>query len=305
MSFEEITSQKREPDLSRAASIAMVSRNGHRAYALVSISAAVGERLIAWERGGKAALQIGKGEDTGKIRIVAKEEGDCTLRAMRHPHTWQIILGCHSIFGSDPRPTVHTAARVIDVRTVEIDLPAFGAETAREDGPVLAAAAVQAAKEWADEARVGAAQNNAPARLPAAPRLPVPKAPAAVRAAPGVPKQASGGSVPHPPVASPPAASAPAVRKAVEREGVTLAPHPNAHLGHEHRGGLPLNERQALFLEPLVVALGSLIPTAAIIQRTGLRAEELTWCHCDLQPMVRTIGLKLEFHKPFYILKKE
>lgn len=296
MSFEEVSA--REMVLAQAASITMVSRNGCPAYALLSLSSVVGKDLTGWARGGKASLQIGKGTDTGKIRIVAKPDGDLTFRQMRHPHTWQLVLGHHAIFGTEPRKGHYTAARAIDRNTVEIDLPAWGASTARKDGPLAAAKAVQAAKEWSDEVRVGARGKTQPATLPVAPRLP-PIPP------PAKPERARVVSVPTEPAKAPVAAPPPPLRRHTEREGVTLGPAPNAHIGHANRGGIPLTEVQALFLEPLVVALGSLIPTSVIMQRSGLRAEEITWAVCDIQPALKCIGLRLQYHKPFYILKKE
>lgn len=299
MSFEEI-SVRGEASRAHAASITMVSRNGCPAYALLSLSGTVGKDLTGWMRGGKASLQIGKGTDTGKIRIVAKPEGDLTFRQMRHPHTWQLALGHHAIFGTEPRKGHYTAARAIDGNTVEVDLPAWGATTARKDGPLAAAKAVQAAKEWSDEVRVAARGKNAPAALPEAPRLPsVPP--------PAPPVRARVVSVPTEPApAKPPAPKPPPpLRRHTERDGVTLGPAPQAHIGHANRGGIPLTEVQALFLEPLVVALGSLIPTSVIMQRSGLRAEEINWAVCDIQGALKCIGLRLEYYKPFYILKKE
>lgn len=283
MSFEEIETRPGKAS-GEQASITLFVAGGASARlpnALVSIGSQIGSRLN-WQGKGTVALQIGRGPDSGKIRLSARPGAPYTIRPMRHPGTWQVQLGHVPEFGNKAERKRMTTARLVDPQTVEIDLPAW-----QEAAPAAAQKAAQAAREFADAAQVPRAPENAPVKpaapkLPPAPQLPQPEPAFADHERPG-----RGG-------------------RTVSKDDVTLKVGGSKPYSISNgRSGLCLNDMQADFLEPLVRALGALIPTAQIVQQAGLRAEECTWLDCDLRPLLKTIGLHLSKHGPFYSLKKE
>ncbi len=221
---------------------------------------------MAWHKGvTRVAVLLGQGDDAGKMRIISVPDGPFSLRVTATRGHGMLDLGHIEAFGSVDTKKIGIEARKIDDATLELDLPNFADHA--DDGEDEA--------EQDEESRPAPQTISAPARS----EPPRPTAPKAGLPAP-------------PPRPSPPAGREPALEVTNGAVRVVGGTRPAIHHGGEY---VELTPRQAKIMACLVRALGSMIPTAVLMQKAATAAAFISDDYFALKAPLEDIGLKLTF----------
>lgn len=269
MSFKEITERAPASDVRKMGSISLRKR-GKRATkptlfiaikkGLLEGSQVVGEAR-SWSDCG-IVLLIGEGDDAGKVRLrrVPKGTGVGKGKAMKGA----VVFDCGHVahFGEKAAETFDVDAKfVYDSADEEIEL-AVSLEEIDDHS-------------YEDEDRP---RRSAPEPPPAAaPAAPVAK-PSAQPGAKPVGAQASAGTLKRP----------------IESNGVRLEFYPRQKIFHAG-DSLELTPRQASVLEWLVPALGKVVLTADLMQRTALSAASISDEFLAMSKSLGDLSLKMRF----------
>lgn len=228
-------------------------------------------------------LQIGSGEDAGKMRLCKAPEGQgvAPLRFLKKDSA-VVDLGFIAAFGMKPKVSTAIEAKIVDPNTIELMLPnweevadAVDDDDPEEDPPARAAAPEP--EKFRPEPRSPSLDNRAP--RPQTPPLRIGNGHEAAKNAPPI-----------------------------EKFGVRVLFGPTPAIFYDGEN-LPLSDRQATFLGHLVRGLGQIMLTADLVQRMDIPASGGAAIVADefeaLKPRLAEIGLGLRHvQKMGYSLSK-